>query len=95
MRAGSGTASTPTGRFRGRVPVFNLATGDGTYFANGVLVHNCDALAQALLWFGGVGGGGVTVPGGFVGRPGVGAWVGSLRGGGVLPAGVRWRPSPT
>ena len=95
MRAGSGTASTPTGRFRGRVPVFNLATGDGTYFANGVLVHNCDALAQALLWFGGVGGGGVTVPGGFVGRPGVGAWVGSRRGGAVLPAGVRWRPSPT
>ena len=79
MRAGSGTASTPTGRFRGRVPVFNLATGDGTYFANGVLVHNCDALAQALLFFGDGGGGVVTVPSGVVGRPGLGRVVESGR----------------
>lgn len=99
MRAGSGTASTPTGRFRGRVPVFNLATGDGTYFANGVLVHNCDALAQALLFFGDGGGGVVTVPGGVVDRPGVARVVGSGRvrhrpAPGVLPVGVRVRRGP-
>jgi len=29
-------------------PVFNLRTSDGTYFADGVLVHNCDTLSQAL-----------------------------------------------
>lgn len=29
-------------------PVWNLATGDGTYFANGVLVSNCDALRYCI-----------------------------------------------
>jgi len=28
-------------------PVYNLSTTDGTYFADGVLVHNCDALSGA------------------------------------------------
>ena len=36
--------STPSGSR----PVFNLTTSDGTYFANGVLVHNCDAGSQAI-----------------------------------------------
>ena len=31
--------------------VFNLKTSDGVYFANNVLVHNCDSLSQALNWF--------------------------------------------
>lgn len=30
------------------MPVFNLTTSDGTFFANGVLVHNCDETSQAL-----------------------------------------------
>jgi phage terminase large subunit-like protein len=42
----SGTENTPNDR--GLVPVFNLKTSDGTYFANGILVHNCDATAGAL-----------------------------------------------
>lgn len=29
-------------------PVFNLTTTDGTYFADGLLVHNCDTTSQAL-----------------------------------------------
>jgi hypothetical protein len=32
------------------VSVFNLQTSDGTFFANGLLVHNCDATTQALLY---------------------------------------------
>lgn len=31
----------------GIAPVYNLTTSDGTYFANGILVHNCDALSGA------------------------------------------------
>jgi hypothetical protein len=27
-----------------RVPVYNLSTTDGTFFVNGVLVHNCDTI---------------------------------------------------
>lgn len=34
----------PTGIF----PVYNLTTSDGTYFANGVLTHNCDQTTQAV-----------------------------------------------
>lgn len=30
------------------VPVFNLRTTDGTFYANGILVHNCDAWSQAM-----------------------------------------------
>lgn len=37
------------------VPVYNLTTSDGTYFANGVLVHNCDAMSQALSKLGRLG----------------------------------------
>ena len=32
----------------GIFPVYNLTTSDGTYFANGVLTHNCDQTSQAL-----------------------------------------------
>jgi hypothetical protein len=32
-----------------REPVFNLATSDGTFFANGVLVSNCDALRYMIM----------------------------------------------
>lgn len=32
----------------GTCETYNLTTSDGTYFANGVLTHNCDALSQAL-----------------------------------------------
>ncbi len=41
---GDGTGRTPTGTF----PVYNLTTSDGTYFANGVLTHNCDQTTQAV-----------------------------------------------
>lgn len=27
--------------------VYNLRTADGTFFANGILVHNCDTVAYA------------------------------------------------
>lgn len=30
------------------VAVYNLTTEDGTYFANGILVHNCDVVAHAI-----------------------------------------------
>ncbi len=32
-------------------PVYNLTVDAGVYFANGLLVHNCDALSQCLNWF--------------------------------------------
>lgn len=47
-RVAAGTACTRTAAFLGRHQVYNLTTSDGTYFANGVLVHNCDALTQAV-----------------------------------------------
>ena len=28
--------------------MYNLTTSDGTYFANGVLTHNCDQSTQAI-----------------------------------------------
>jgi hypothetical protein len=39
------------------VPVFNLQVDGGVYYANGVLVHNCDAFTQGLnyLMFGAYG----------------------------------------
>ena len=43
-KVGSGTGRTPNGTF----PVYNLTTSDGTYFANGVLTHNCDQSTQAI-----------------------------------------------
>lgn len=47
-RAEPGIASTAnTSKQSTPVAVFNLKTADGTYFANGVLVHNCDAIAYA------------------------------------------------
>jgi hypothetical protein len=30
-------------------PVYNVATSDGTFFVNGVLVHNCDSLRYLLM----------------------------------------------
>lgn len=45
-RVGHGIASTLVRR--GSAPVFNLRTTDGTFFASGVLVHNCDAAADAF-----------------------------------------------
>ncbi len=36
-------------RLAGRQPVYNLATTSGTYFANGVLVSNCDALRYLVM----------------------------------------------
>jgi len=32
------------------VPVYNLKTSDGTYFADGILVHNCDSWSQVINW---------------------------------------------
>lgn len=46
MRGASGTASTLSGKGSG--PVFNMRTSDGTFFANGILVHNCDAASGAF-----------------------------------------------
>lgn len=50
QRVESGIVSTPSGADleSGKVSVYNLATEDGTYFANGLLVHNCDALSGAF-----------------------------------------------
>ena len=45
-RVCAGTVSTPTAP--SFADVYNLKTSDGTYFANGILVHNCDALTQAV-----------------------------------------------
>lgn len=36
-------------RLSGREDVYNLKTESGTYFANGVLVHNCDVLRYILV----------------------------------------------
>ena len=44
-RGESGTRNTHWNHFTRRV--FNLTTEDGTYFANGILVHNCDSTSGA------------------------------------------------
>lgn len=54
-KAENGIANTPSTRDSGNtvgeaVPVYNLKTADGTYFADGILVHNCDAWSQAMNW---------------------------------------------
>lgn len=36
-------------RLDGIEPVYNLSTSDGTFFANGVLVSNCDALRYLVF----------------------------------------------
>ena len=46
MRGASGTERTPVAKGSG--PVFNLRTSDGTFFANGLLVHNCDSASGAF-----------------------------------------------
>lgn len=46
MRVVSGIENTHADR--GSAPVFNLRTSDGTFFANGILVHNCDAASGAF-----------------------------------------------
>ncbi len=43
-----GIGRTPREPVSEVLPVFNLTTEDGTYFANGVLVHNCDTAAYAI-----------------------------------------------
>lgn len=48
-RGASGIVNTLLARGSERVePVFNIATSDHTYFANDVLVHNCDAVSGAV-----------------------------------------------
>lgn len=39
--------NTPA-RWMPREPVYNLTTSDGTFYADGILVHNCDALSGAF-----------------------------------------------
>jgi predicted phage terminase large subunit-like protein len=63
MRVESGTVNTPTEASSSVTPVFNLTTSDGTYFANGILTHNCDSMTQALSGLRDEGRGQVTVPG--------------------------------
>ncbi len=47
MRGWSGTGDKESD-FVAREAVYNLTTSDGTFFANGILVHNCDASAGAF-----------------------------------------------
>lgn len=43
-----GIANTPASSRSVVEPVYNLTTEDGSYYADGVLVHNCDAMAYAF-----------------------------------------------
>ncbi len=44
-------ADVPQSPGEKKLPVYNLMTTDGVYYANGVLVSNCDMTSQALLRF--------------------------------------------
>lgn len=62
-KAGHGIVGMQPGPCRRFEAVYNLTTTDGTYFANGILVHNCDALTQALSQLRDPGHGHITIPG--------------------------------